>query len=151
VGVTARPGGPWTVQQAGNLLMGLGERAARFRYLARDRAGQFTGAFGVVLAGAGIEVAKIAPRSPGANAHGGRWVRAARAGVNRPDADHRATAAARDPGRARLQPASAAPGTEPAATRQRDITMAAITGLAAARTRARSVLGGLINEYQQAA
>jgi hypothetical protein len=64
LGVTAHPDGAWTVQQARNLLMDLEERAGRFRFLIRDRAGQFTGAFDAVLAGAGIEVVKIPARSP---------------------------------------------------------------------------------------
>ena len=44
--------------------MDLGERAARFRFLVRDRAGQFTASFDAVLADAGIEVVKIPPRCP---------------------------------------------------------------------------------------
>jgi putative transposase len=68
LGVTAYPDGAWTVQQALNLLMDLGERAAGFRFLVRDRAGQFTGAFDAVLSAAGITVVKIPPRSPSANA-----------------------------------------------------------------------------------
>jgi hypothetical protein len=63
VGVTAYPDGAWTVQQARNLLMELGERSARFRFLVRYRAGQFTEAFDEVLGSAGIEVVKIPPRS----------------------------------------------------------------------------------------
>ena len=44
--------------------MDLGDRAADFRFPVRDRAGQFTGSFDAVLAGAGIEAVKIPPRSP---------------------------------------------------------------------------------------
>ena len=44
--------------------MDLGDRAADFRFLVRDRAGQFTASFNAVLASAGIEAVKIPPRSP---------------------------------------------------------------------------------------
>ena len=67
LGITANPDGPWTVQQIRNLLMDLGDRAAGFRFVVRDRAGQFTTAFDAVLADAGIEAVKIRPRSPRAN------------------------------------------------------------------------------------
>ena len=78
LGVTASPDGPWTVQQIRHLLMDLGERAADFRFLVRDRTGQFSAPSGAVLAGAGIEVIKIPPRSPRANAYAERFVLTAR-------------------------------------------------------------------------
>jgi len=73
-GVTANPDGPWTVQQIRNLLMDLGDRAADFRFLVRDRAGQFTASFDAILADAGTEALKIPPRSPHANAYAERFV-----------------------------------------------------------------------------
>jgi putative transposase len=79
LGVTAYRDGAWTVQQARNLLMDLGQRTVRFQFLIRDRAGQFTDGFDAVLASAGIGVVKIPPRSPRANAYAERWVRTARA------------------------------------------------------------------------
>jgi len=44
--------------------MDLDDRAATFRFLVRDRAGQFTISFDAVLAGAGIDTVKIPPRCP---------------------------------------------------------------------------------------
>jgi putative transposase len=74
LGITANPDGPWTVQQIRNLLMDLGDRVADFRFLVRDRTGQFTASFDAVLADAGIEAVKIPPRCPVANAIMERWV-----------------------------------------------------------------------------
>ena len=69
LGVTTNPDGPWTVQQIRNLLMDPGGRTAGFRFLIRDRAGQFSASFDAILANAGIEPVKIPPRSPQANAY----------------------------------------------------------------------------------
>ncbi len=64
-----------------NLLVDLGDRAAGFRFLVRDRVGQFTVSFDAVLGDAGIEVVKIPPRSPRANAYAERFVLTARTEV----------------------------------------------------------------------
>jgi putative transposase len=45
LGTTSHPTGAWTTQQARNLLMDLDDGAAAFRFLVRNRAGQFTAAF----------------------------------------------------------------------------------------------------------
>jgi putative transposase len=81
LGVTPKPDGAWTTQQARNVLMDLGDRAAQFKILIRDRAGQFTDAFDAVLADAGITACKIPPRSPQANAYAERFVQTVRSEV----------------------------------------------------------------------
>ena len=149
LGVTANPDGPWTVQQIRNLLMDLGDRAAGFRFLVRDRAGQFTGTFDAVLAGAGIEVVKVPPRSPRANAYAERFVLTARTEVTDRMlifgerhlrmilAEYEAHYNGRRPHRSRqLRPPR--PDHPPA-----DLSMK--------RIRRRPVLGGLLNEYERAA
>jgi putative transposase len=148
LGVTAHPGGQWATQQIRNLLMDLGDRAADFRLLVRDRAGQFTESFDTVLTAAGVEAVKIPPRSPRANAFAERFVLTARTEVTdrmlifserhlrsvlAEEARHynrrRPTAAA----------SSARPGPmNPPPTHQE-------------RIRRCPVLGGLLNEYQRAA
>ena len=153
LGLTAHPDGAWTAQQARNLLMDLGEHADRFKFMIRDRAGQFTGAFDAVLAGAGIEVVKIPPRSPRANAYAERWVRTVRSEVTdrmliagprhlRMVLDEYAAHYNRHrPHRAwNLRPPDRA-----------DVAVVPVTDLATVRVGRHEVLGGLIHEYQRAA
>jgi putative transposase len=149
LGITANPDGPWTVQQIRNLLMDLGDRAAGFRFLVRDRAGQFTASFDAVLAGAGIEAVKIPPRSPRANAYAERFVLTARTEVT----DRMLTF-----GRWHLRMIVAGyeahyNGRRP--HRSRELRPPRpdhpVPDLSLKRIQRRAVLSGLINEYKRAA
>jgi transposase len=97
LGVTANPDGPWTVQQIRNLLMDLGDRAAGFRFLVRDRAGQFTASFDAVLAGAGIEAVKDPAPQPASECFCGTLRAHSPDRRHRPDADLQRTASAAGP------------------------------------------------------
>jgi putative transposase len=149
LGVTANPDGRWTVQQIRNLLMDLGDGAADFRFLVRDRAGQFIVSFDAVLASAGIEAVKIPPRSPRANAYAERFVLTVRTEVTDRMlifgeqhlrvvmTEYEAHYNGRRPHRSReLRPPRP---DHPVADFSRE------------RIKRRPVLGGLLNEYERAA
>jgi len=149
LGVTANPDGPWTAQQIRNLLMDLGDRAGDFRYLVRDRAGQFTEAFDAVLAGAGIEAVKIPPRSPRANAYAERFVLTASTEVT----DRMLIFGQRHLRTILAQYEAHYNGRRPHRSRQLRPPRPdhPVADLSRERIKRRPVLGGLINEYERAA
>src|ERR1017187_3290015 len=63
-GVTAHPTGEWTVQQARNLAMSLGERFEANKFLVRDRGPNFTPSFDADFQAAGTRILRTA-RGPG--------------------------------------------------------------------------------------
>jgi putative transposase len=74
LGVTLHPSGEWTAQQARNLIMDLGEQAHQIKFMIRDRGSNFTAAFDMVLAEAGIRTVLCNVRTPRMNAIAERWI-----------------------------------------------------------------------------
>ena len=149
LGVTAHPDGAWTAQQARNLFMDLGDRIGSFRFLIRDRDAKFTSVFDVNFAGEGVKMAKIPPRTPRANfmPRGGYAPREPSAPtgcsstVNGTCGRSWASTPSTTTGTARTSPAS---NDRPAKTTKADVSLTL-------PVQRRKVLGGLINEYYQAA
>jgi hypothetical protein len=73
LGLTLHPTGEWITQQACNLIMDLGDQAARFTFMIGDRGSNFTAAFHAVLAGAGIQTVLRSIQAPRMNAITERW------------------------------------------------------------------------------
>ena len=149
LGTTTNPDGGWTTQQIRNLVMDLGDRVDEFRFLVRDRAGQFAASFDAVLADVGITPVKIPPRCPRANCYAERFVLTVRTELtdrmlilsqrhlHAVLADHVRHDNGRRPHRSReLHPPRP---THPMAN------------LSSQRIKRQQVLGGPINEYERAA
>ncbi|GIJ51402.1 hypothetical protein Val02_82880 [Virgisporangium aliadipatigenens] len=148
-GVTAHPTGAWVTQQARNLLMHLDHHADRLRYLIRDRDTKFSAAFDTVFTAAGIQTIRTPPQAPRANAYAERWVATVRREctdrmliVNERHlaavlAEYAAHYNRHRPHRALAQRPPDPPRTGPQ------------TGNSTIQRR--PILGGLINEYAQAA
>jgi putative transposase len=149
LGVTANPDGPWTTQQIRNLLMDLGDRAANFRFLVRDRAGQFTASFDALLASVGIEAVKIPPRSPRANAYAERFVLTARTEVT----DQMLIFGQRHLRTILAQYEAHYNGRRPHRSRQLHPPRPdhPVADLSQGRIQRQPVLGGLISEYERSA
>lgn len=149
VGITGHPAGSWVAQQARNLVMDLGERAATVRFLIRDRDAKFTDVFDSVFTDIGARVIKAPVRAPRANAFAERFVGT----VRRECLDHLLIISERHlrgvlaqwqehyhdhrPHQGRRQQA---PNDRP--ERKVDVTTV---------IQRRAVLGGLINQYHRAA
>jgi putative transposase len=77
-GCTARPNDAWVTQQARNLSMAFADPGNDFRFLIHDRDTKFTAAFDEVFRTDGIEIIKTPIRAPRANAIAERWIKSAR-------------------------------------------------------------------------
>ena len=149
LGITANPDGAWTLQQIRNLLMDLGDRAVSFRFRVRDRAGQFTASFDAALADAGIEAVKTTPRSPRANCYAERFVLTARTEVT----NRMLIFGERHLRTILTQYAAHYNGRHPHRGRQLRPPRPdhLVADLSQKRIQRRPALGGLVNEYDQAA
>jgi transposase InsO family protein len=149
VGVTAHPTGAWVAQQARNLLMDLDQRAAGLRFLLRDRDTKFTAVFDAVFTGAGINVIKTPPQAPRANAFAERWVGT----VRRECTDRMLIVGERHPAAVLAEYLAHYNGHRPHRSlgQQPPNPAPHVVDLNAARVQRRPILGGLINEYAQAA
>ncbi|MGW2937124.1 integrase core domain-containing protein, partial [Streptomyces sp. NPDC001156] len=153
LGISAHPNRDWVTQQVRNLMMDLEDRVDRFRFLLRDRDGKFSDAFDAVLADAGVQVLLSPPRSPKANAFAERWV-----GTVRRECTNRLLIMNERHLRAVLNTyTDHYHRHRPHQSLHQRPPQAAETGHTApviplgGRVRRTQLLGGLINEYQQAA
>jgi transposase InsO family protein len=149
LGVTEHPDGAWTTQQARNLVMELSGHVGQFRFLVRDRAGQFTESFDAVLQDSGIEVVKIPPQCPRANCFAERLVLTVRTELTDRmlifgERHLRSVLAQYSAHYNRQRPHRALQLHPP---RPKSLAPKPVHG----RIRRRPILGGLINQYEAAA
>ena len=78
VGCTTNPDGAWVTQQARNFTFDLDKRAQPLRFLIHDRDAKFCGPFDEVFATEGLRVVRTPIRAPRANAICERWIRTVR-------------------------------------------------------------------------
>jgi hypothetical protein len=153
-GVTANPTGGWTVQQARNLALGLGERFEGVKFLIRDRGSNFTPSFDAVFQAAGTTIVRTAVQAPRMNAICERL-----AGTLRRELLDRVLILGESYLRAVLAGYQARYNTtrlhQGAARRipdgEHDAGHLVVADLDRERIHRKPVLGGLINEYSRAA
>ena len=133
-------------QQARNLVMEMGERADRLRFVLRDRDAEFTTVFDRVFASAGLRVI-ITPLRADAIAE--RWVGT----VCRECTDRMLIFGERHLGRVLAEYARHYNGRRPHRGRQLRPPRPdhPVADFSRARVKRRRVLGGLISEYERAA
>jgi putative transposase len=148
------PTGEWTVQQARNLAMSLGEGFEDIKFLLRDHGSNFTPSFDAVFQAAGTRILPTAVQAPRMNATCERLV-----GTRRRDLLDRVLILGERHLRAVLTDyqthyntarphqgiAQRVPDDEPDAPR------ATVTGIDTQQIRRKPIMGGPINEYSHAA
>ena len=152
-GVTAHPTGEWTVQQARNLALTLGERFEDIRFLIRDHGSNFTTAFDAVFQTTGARILRTAVQAPRMNATCERLV-----GTLRRELLDRVLILGEAHLRAVLtgyqahyNKARPHQGIAQRVPDERDTYPATVTNVDAPQIRRKPVLNGLINEYVRAA
>jgi len=153
-GVTANPTGEWTVQQARNLALSLGEQFEDVKFLIRDRGSNFTASFDAVFQAVGTRILRTAVQAPRMNAICERLVGAPAPRAPRPRADPQRGASAYGPDRlpGALQHGPAHQGiAQRVPGGKHDGGHLAVADLDCGRIYRKPVLGGLINEYSRAA
>ena len=150
LGLARHPTGEWVTQQARNFMLVLGDRVDGFRFLVRDRDAKFTTSFDAVFADSGIAVLRSPPRAPKANAFAERWVST----IRRECLDRMLIFNERHLVRVldeyedhynSHRPHRALEQRPPMAVGSNRLPRSAVA------VRRRDILGGLINEYRQAA
>jgi putative transposase len=148
-GVTAHPTGAWVTQQARNLLMDLDARTTGLQLLLRDRDSKFTAGFDAVFTAAGIDVIKTPPQAPRANSFAERWVGT----VRRECTDRMLIVGEQHLASVLAEFVQHYDGHRPhrSLNQQPPNPPSQVVDLRAARVQRRPILGGLINQYSQAA
>jgi transposase InsO family protein len=147
---TSNPEGRWVAQQARNLLILLADRKQPFRFLLHDRDSKFNDAFDETFRSESIKIVRTPIRAPNANAYAERWIGTLRREcldriliVNRRQLEHVLHVYTAHYNRHRPhQSLSLQPPDESATAPVRGPIR---------HIRKHELLGGLINEYDQAA